>query len=261
MLKYAAICPHPPILIPSIGQDYSREVEATLASLNELGNEIESLAIDTIVIISPHGPIQMDAMGINNTEKLKGDFSQFGSETSMEYGNDMDLGINIKKIANSKKIPVEMMDDGIPLDHGAMVPLYFLARKLPMKVVPISYSYLDYQKHFGFGEAIYEAIQNIDEGVALIASGDLSHRLTSNAPAGFSPKGKIFDKLLIEHLENDETTEILNMDSELIEEAGECGLRSIITLLGALSVIERKFVKMSYEGPFGVGYLVGKYKF
>ena len=51
------------------------------------------------------------------------------------------------------------------------------------------------------------------------------------------------------------------MDKNLIEEAGECGYKSIIILLGALSLVPNfKFEILSYEGPFGVGYLVANAK-
>ena len=56
---------------------------------------------------------------------------------------------------------------------------------------------------------------------------------------------------------------ILNMGEELVEEAGECGFRSIIILLGALSNLQQTTYNLqllSYEGPFGVGYLIANVK-
>lgn len=261
MLKSAYICPHPPLLIPSIGQSNLSKINSTVKAMNELGDEIKKLEIETVVIISPHGPMQMGLMSVLGAEHLEGDFLQFGDNTSMSFENNLDLGLNIKKIADTRNIPVQKINNDTGLDHGAMVPLYFLTKHNPdLKIVLIAFSYLDYQKHFEFGEVIYEAIESMDEKIALVASGDLSHRLTPDAPAGYSPRGKEFDELLIKLLENNNTGEILNLDSSLIEEAGECGLRSIIILLGALSNLEYKFEKLSYEGPFGVGYLVGRFK-
>lgn len=260
MLKSAYICPHPPLLIPSIGRNYFSQVKSTARAMNELGNEIREKEISTIVIISPHGPVQMDAMSINGSEYMQGDFSEFGGDTSMKVENNIDLAGNIKKTAKAKEIPAEIMSENIPLDHGIMVPLFFLKKHNPrIKIVSIAFSYLDREKHFEFGEAIYEAIESAEEKIALVASGDLSHCLTADAPAGYSPKGKKFDERLIELLEKNEVGEIINLDSSLVEEAGECGLRSIIILLGALSSSEYKFEKLSYEGPFGVGYLVGRF--
>ena len=262
MLKFASICPHPPLLIPSIGKNYFAQIKSTLRAMNELGNQIKEKEIDTIIIISPHGPIQMDAMSINSAKYLEGDFAQFDDDTSMKIENDIDLGVSLKRVADSRDIPAELIGNEVSLDHGIMVPLFFLKKHVPkVKVVAITFSYLDYKKHFEFGEIIYEIIESTEKKVALIASGDLSHRLTPDAPAGYSPSGKKFDELLIDLLEKNKVNEILNLDSSLVEEAGECGLRSIIILLGALSNLEYKFEKLSYEGPFGVGYLVGKFEF
>ena len=46
------------------------------------------------------------------------------------------------------------------------------------------------------------------------------------------------------------------MDPELIEEAGECGLRPLAILLGAARAAGLSSKVLSYEGPFGVGYPV-----
>ncbi|MFH1207865.1 MAG: hypothetical protein V1668_04725 [Patescibacteria group bacterium] len=45
-----------------------------------------------------------------------------------------------------------------------------------------------------------------------------------------------------------------------MEEAGECGLRSIIMLLGMLNTVSYEPELYSYEGPFGVGYMVTNFK-
>lgn len=95
------------------------------------------------------------------------------------------------------------------------------------------------------------------KNIAVVASGDMSHRLIQGAPAGYSPKGKEFDEKLIRLLEEKDIEGILNLDEEFFEEAGECGLRSFVILLGILDG-HFKFEKLNYEGPFGVGCLTAK---
>lgn len=259
MLAFAAICPHPPIIIPSIGKQELLKAPETISAMELLSKSMEVKEIDTILVISPHGPMFMDFMSVNMASRLIGDFGNFGDDTSMNFENDTDLAIYIKELSDVNGLPVQTVDE--ELDHGAMVPLYFLTkRNQQVKIVHVSFSYLDYGKHFSFGEIIYEAIQNSDKKVAVIASGDLSHRLSPDAPAGFSPQGEIFDNLLINNLEKNKVEEILNLDSILIDNAGECGLRSIIILLGMLSNMNYQFEKLSYECPFGVGYLVGNFR-
>lgn len=261
MLSFAAICPHPPLLIPDIGGEDAARVQDTSSAMRKLGHDLARRDIDTIVIISPHGPVFMDYMSVNLAERLTGDFADFSSDIRMDVPNDTELARYIKDLADTNKFPLQTVSE--PLDHGTMVPLYFLMEERPeAKACHISFSYLDYNRHFTFGEIISEAIEDTDKKVALIASGDLSHRLTPQAPAGYSPRGKEFDEKLIEKLEKNDVMGILDMDSALIEDAGECGLRSIIILLGALSRADGyEFKKLSYESPFGVGYMVGRFDF
>ena len=108
--------------------------------------------------------------------------------------------------------------------------------------------------------AIQKTAKNLNKNTVIIASGDLSHRLTEDGPYEYSPQGAKFDKELIENLENGNVVNIFNMDKCMIEEAGECGLRSLYILLGAMEGNSIQGELLSYEGPFGVGYGVMKFK-
>ena len=44
------------------------------------------------------------------------------------------------------------------------------------------------------------------------------------------------------------------MDPVMVNEGGECGLRSIIIAMGSLDGYNISSQVLSYEGPFGVGY-------
>ena len=47
---------------------------------------------------------------------------------------------------------------------------------------------------------------------------------------------------------------LLEFDEGFLERAGECGHRSFTILAGALEGLDIVPEKLSYEGPFGVGY-------
>ena len=85
---------------------------------------------------------------------------------------------------------------------------------------------------------------------------DMSHRLTEDAPAGYSPQGKVFDEKLVGLVKNYDVEGIMNFDPDLAEEAGQDALWSIAILLGALEGKKVKPEVLSYEGPFGVGYMI-----
>jgi len=49
---------------------------------------------------------------------------------------------------------------------------------------------------------------------------------------------------------------IEQVDPELVELSGECGFKSLVIASGVLCQEKNKFSFLSYEAPFGVGYLV-----
>ncbi|MGM0653104.1 MAG: AmmeMemoRadiSam system protein B, partial [Bacillota bacterium] len=149
------------------------------------------------------------------------------------------------------------LQGGGSLDHGAMVPLYYLQQAgLEVPGVHITYSFHPLEQIYNFGRSLKRAVEKRGKKVTVLASGDLSHRLTRSAPAGYNPRGAEFDRQLVEYIRNGEVEKILNFDQQLVEQAGECGLKSFVMALGMLNGEKFNSEIISYEGPFGVGYLV-----
>ena len=96
--------------------------------------------------------------------------------------------------------------------------------------------------------------------MAIIASGDLSHKLHKDSPAGYSDRAQEFDQTIIKLLNNNQIDDIINIDKKLVSEAGECGLRSLLILLGAIKEMNYQPEKLSYQAPFGIGYLVENFE-
>lgn len=256
MICFSAITPHPPIIIPGIGEpDDLRRVQSTIQAMEALGKKLQDANPETIIIISPHASLDPYSFAINLDKFLKGDLMDFGLDKEFIFENDLELADKI--ISEGKKEKISVTTYEAALDHGALVPLYYLA-KSGTRIVHLSFSFFSLAEHYEYGKVIGKICEESGKRIALIASGDLSHRLIIDAPAGYSPLGKKFDEKLIELLRKKEINALINLDKILIEEAGECGLRSIIILLGSLAEKNYEFNKLSYEGPFGVGYLVAE---
>lgn len=252
MIIFSAITPHPPIIIPGIGRKEDLKLtEKTISAMEALRQELEKARPDTILVISPHAPIKYRSFGINSAEPLQGDLLSFGLNKSFIFSNDREIA---EEIHRSCAVSHFYQNS---LDHGALVPLYYLTKNIKPQLVHLSFSLLDFSSHYGYGEAIGEICLNSPKRIAVIASGDLSHRLIPDAPAGYSPQGKKFDEKIKELLAEKRIKEILDLDHEFVEKAGECGLRSFIILLGILKG-EYRFDLLSYQGPFGVGYLTAR---
>ncbi|MBP2637366.1 MAG: 3,4-dihydroxyphenylacetate 2,3-dioxygenase [Firmicutes bacterium] len=265
-----ALMPHPPIMIPEVGNQELEHIKATVEAAQQVAEIFKEGNPQTVVIITPHGPVFEDAVAISIHPRLKGSMAQFGvPELVLGFETDNLLIKNI--IRNCQRLGVnltELTDDiaktyRIPLhlDHGAFVPLYYLTKAgFKGQIVHLSVGMLSYEEMYTFGKAVQAAISHMDKRVAVIASGDLSHRLTPDAPAGYSPKGAEFDRQVVTALESLDVKALLNMDSNLIEEAGQCGLRPVFFLLGVMGGLDAEVVASSYEGPFGVGYAVVAFK-
>jgi AmmeMemoRadiSam system protein B len=259
-LAFAAIVPHPPLLIPTIGKDAIKKVEKTKLAMEKLEEDLYISRPDILIVISPHGKLFQDAFSINVVPEMETDLREFGDiSTKLKFKGEMGLAAKIHKSAQTSGISSTMISEA-QIDHGAAVPLFYLTRHLQnYTLLPIGYSGLDWKTHMDFGYLLKDQIMNSNKRVAVIASGDLSHALTTDAPAGFNAAGAEFDQKIQELLSTGSASGILQMDPEFVENAAECGLRSFLILMGALKGINYTYKSYSYEGPFGVGYLVANF--
>ena len=255
------LSPHAPLLIPEVGREDTKRVQATRAAMEEMGRRVREAMPQTVVVISPHGTVFYDAVGIMTEKRLEGDFGSFGQKgIRLTYHNDLELVEAIQRNMAADGLKSQGIDNrrarelGVPgaLDYGTLVPLYYLQGDF--RLVSMSMGLLSYLELFRCGRAIRAAAREVGRRAAIIASGDLSHRLIEGAPAGYDPWGARFDKLLLEQIEAWDVGGILAMDPELVERAGECGLRPVTMLLGAMDGLDVRPSVVSYEGPFGVGY-------
>jgi AmmeMemoRadiSam system protein B len=264
-LLMAGFSPHPPLAIPEIGRDSLKEVSDTINSLKELGREVVESDPELLITISPHGTVMRESISIIDEDFVSGDFREFGFRNiNMEMKVDTHFIDLLKKNATREGFhTISLKDrDGTRLDHGVLVPLYYLiqAGLKDIPIVPINMAFWDYHELYNFGKIINETIEEDNINAVVIASGDLSHRLKPGAPAGYDKNAEEFDRKLVELIKNNELDKIKDMDKGLIHRAGECGHRPMVILTGILSDHKVKPELKSYEGPFGVGYAVATFK-
>jgi len=269
-LVFCGICPHPPIAVPEVGGDESLKVEVTRQAFLELGRRIKDSGTETVVIISPHAPVFRDVIGINTVPVLQGDLGRFlASDVKFKRENDLALAGEIKEQAaelglETVELTADMerrYDITLGLDHGVTVPLYFLRKAgVEVPLVQVSMALGPPDRLCLFGLAVRRAARSLGRKTALLASGDLSHCLTAGAPGGYNPRGAEFDRKIAALLAGPDAEGIIKMEPALVRQAGECGYHAIVMMLGALDGYEVEAEVLSYEGPFGVGYLVAAYR-
>lgn len=265
MLSLIGIAPHPPIIIPAIGRSELSKARQTVDGMRLLAKKFKAASPEQLIIITPHGQAMREGPTVLTQDLIKGDFAQFGfPDISVEFQNDHHLLTLLETETAAEPLRPIFLDNrnyllrsGKPLDHGAMVPLHYLHEaglKIPGLLITFGFNTL--RQLYQFGRTLRRAVNKRGLPAAVLASGDLSHRLKPGAPAGFNPRGAEYDQLLVELLRDGRVEDILDLDLQLVDEAGECGLRSFVIALGMLDGESFRTEIISYEGPFGVGYLV-----
>lgn len=256
----AFMVPHPPLIVQEIGKENIEKVNKTLNSYLEIAKEIGNLKPDTIIISSPHAPFFSDYFYLPKEENAIGSFSSFGApNVRFNQKYDVELIKEIEKISRERSFPSGRVDSK-ELDHGTMVPLYFINKYLNnYNLVVVGLSGISLESNYEMGKIIYEAVNNLDRKVVYIASGDLSHKLKDYGPYGFIEEGPIYDKKIIDVMSNARFEELLNFDEDFLDKAAECGHRSFIMMSGFLNNVKVIPKFYSHEDVTGVGYGICSY--
>ncbi len=256
---WAALTPHPPVLVPEVGQGREKEAGATLQGMRSLVEALSSLHAhavpDWLLLLSPHAPYVPGALFVSSAARIQGNLARFGAPKAQLRAETPQKALRaLAALLKRGGIPAAFgATENISQDHGTLVPLLLLRASFPEAELPpiliVNPSGLSPEQALRLGELLGE--EPWQDRPALLASGDLSHRLKEDGPYGFNSAGPVFDKALVEALKQGRANLLLELPASVREKAAECGLRPALTLLGLCGGPLRIF---SYEGPFGVGY-------
>lgn len=255
--------PHPPLIVPAVGHGEEKAIQATRDAYHEVARRIVDHQPQTIVVVSPHAPLYRDGFYISLSEASEGNMAQFRApQEHLEVLNDTEFEwLLAQELKTAGILTAGAGSDVEELDHASYVPLFFLREHLEdFKLVRVGLSGLSSAVHRHVGECIARVARETNRKTVLIASGDLSHKLTSDGPYGFAAAGPEFDARIVELFSSNDLDGLFALDPLMCEAAAECGLRSFEIMAGALEDTAYDAEVLSYEGPFGVGYAVAAFE-
>lgn len=253
----AYVVPHPPSILPEIGGGAEQKLMLTANAYERAMKEAAAAQPDTVIIASPHTVSYADYFHIAPGDAAMGDFAAFGaSDIKVDAVYDEPFAKALEKAAGAAGLEAGPVGGrNAALDHGVTVPLHFLqVHRTDFRLVRVGLSGLPPLAHYRFGMCIAQTAEELGRKAVFIASVSLSHRLSPDAPQGFAPEGARFDKACIKYLEEGDFLRLLRIDPALAKAAGECGLRALWMMAGALDARALKIKKLSYQGTTGVGY-------
>ena len=255
--------PHPPLIIPDVGRGEEKKIQKTIDAYQKAAETIGRLQPETIVLLSPHQTLYADYFHISPGPGTRGDFGQFhAGQISMEVSYDTEFVRVLCETAEAAGLQAGTLGERERrLDHGTMVPLYFVNQYWTgYRLVRIGLSGLSLAAHYRLGQCIRAAAQTLGRNTVLIASGDLSHKLKEDGPYGYQEEGPAYDARIMDVMGRGAFGELLEFSEDFCEKAAECGHRSFTILAGAFDRTAVEAERLSYEGPFGVGYGVCTYR-
>ena len=251
--------PHPPLIIPEVGQGQEERIPETVKSYKKAAEFIAAQKPQAIVIITPHTMLYSDYFHISPGAGASGDFSRFGApQVKFSVNYDEEFVRELSDAAQKAGVAAGTLGErDKTLDHAALVPIAFL-RKAGIgedtKRVRIGLSGLPLADHYRLGQLIKATAEKLGRRTVIIGSGDLSHRLKEDGPYGFNPDGPRYDKRIMKVMGAGAFGELFDFGETFCESAAECGHRSFVIMAGAFDGTSVEAERLSYEGPFGVGY-------
>jgi AMMECR1 domain-containing protein/aromatic ring-opening dioxygenase LigB subunit len=254
-VQIAVLMPHAPVLVPELAGERLAEEARTVAAMRDAARRVMKHQPAALVLVSPHSPRRRRAFGVWTPERHEGSLARFNApELAVDLPNDRTMIGELMTASDECDVDLWFIEDG-DLDHGAVVPLWFMQEAGWSGTTTILS--LNDAANGGLeklGKTIARAASHRGGVVALIASGDMSHRLKPGAPCGYHPDAKCFDDEFIRMVDEGDAPGLLDFDRGLRGLAGEDVVDSTVVALAAVGNDMRGHQVLSYEGPFGVGY-------
>jgi len=246
---------HAPIVIPDVGGDRGRECAETTEAMEKAAEALVTSSPDVLVILSPHTPRARQAWAIPNGARLTGSMTRFGAPQACV---DLPFAAEAAELIHAAASAAGLStwrSQAQDLDHGAAVPLIFAQRAgWRGKTVLIALPWEGKGQEGLMGQVLANAAEESGQVWAILASGDMSHRLIPGAPAGFHPEAKRFDACFVEIVAAGRYQELADIDPDLRELAAEDCVQTTLVAAAAGNWSTEGARFLNYEGPFGVGY-------
>lgn len=257
MFHYAAHLPHCPLLLPTIGKAKTRLLKKTRQAVSAIAADLAARNIETIVLITAHGPGLEASHIINLAPRYRANLNPWGDfTTEAYYPSNPPLVYRLQEKLHLNH-PLRIVTNE-QLDTAASAALLELTgqEKKSYAIVPLTYGLFPNQELYNFGKDLREALEESQSRIAVISLGDLARAKKRNNQAG-----EEWDKNLIKNLETKNITAILEFDIKQVDSLAVIGFRPLLILLGALADINYGPEILSYQQRLGVGMMVVKFIF
>lgn len=239
-----------------IGKEHTPVLRTTVNALMKIDESLAQANPDTLIFITSHLVTATPAIAFNICPTYETNFEEYGDyATKITVPGDPAFAQQLKQPFDTDRqtVPIVVVSRPV-LDHGISTPLSYLRVRSSVHLVPIGDSLTTHGQELAVGAKLRTYLLQTHRRVALLASANLSHRLSSTSPAGYSPKAKAFDRRVLTLITHHQPTALARIRTSTLAEVQACGLGPILMLFGLLAGTDLKPELLAYESPFGIGH-------
>jgi aromatic ring-opening dioxygenase LigB subunit len=281
-LTAAAIAPHGFPVIPELGEGGEEGGVETPAAMRAMGDLFAERGLEAVVIVGPHG-IRVDGFfAMVDAARAAGTLRWKGRRVEVNVPLDRTLIEAIAVAAPGADLPVARVGYAgnradqavVPLDWGALVPLWFLGHdqnepgsgdvlgdqpkrdRGPAAVLIVPSRSLSRHAMVDFGRMLGHVIAADPRSIGFVASCDWSHTHSEDGPYGWDEAADRVDAVVRDAIERNALAELIDLPARDVEHAAIDGLWQALILAGVQEVTPFRLRLRSYEVPTYYGMMV-----
>ncbi|MGZ0151990.1 class III extradiol dioxygenase subunit B-like domain-containing protein [Kribbella sp. WER1] len=220
----AAVCPHPPIIVPELASGAAPELDALRAACR---TALDALSSATTILVVGSAPAS----------------ATYGGDAGGSFGPYGAPGVRIG--SGPRVLPLSLTVGGWLLERSKAAELPRTYRAVPVGETP------------GRCLALGQEIAASNERTGLLVMGDGSARRSDHAPVHLHPRAEIFDATVAKAFQDVDLDVLAALDPDLATTLQAAGRAPWQVLAGALTGLNGDLL---YDAaPYGVGYFVASF--
>ncbi|WP_131097676.1 class III extradiol dioxygenase subunit B-like domain-containing protein [Streptomonospora litoralis] len=226
MLISAAVCPHPPLLIPQVARGAAEELAALRAACDRA---VQALAAS--------GPDAVAVAGCGSRNR------EYGPDAAGDLGG---YGVQVRIGSGPPELPLSLTVGRWLCERSGMRPD----------------RYVEVAEQAEVAECVERgaALAASADRVALLVMGDGSARRGEHAPGRPDPRAAGFDSTVARALAEADTAALERVDPESAAELMAAGRGAWQVLAGAANGAGLRGELLAHEAPYGVGYFTALWR-
>jgi aromatic ring-opening dioxygenase LigB subunit len=268
----AFILPHGSLILDPSIEKLDQQAYDLNKSMVQIAQLIEKKNPELCLLITPHGIAHSTDYLFYDNEYASGtaEWDNKYSEFSVKVPIETKILPNLVKTLQKTGLPVNTITTftktaSAPLRWGEVVPLWFL-RNITTKYHILSISskrishIVDIIAELQLlGQSLINFYSKGKSNVILLISGDLSHTHSKNSHFGFQPEAEQLDNLIIQWIENQDSSLLIDQAPKLLHKGLCCGFAGLVILDEYLKQTKIHSTIHSYAHPTYYGMVVASF--